>query len=82
MADLQATILGIILFIFGIANLFYPHKTQKYALKYYDRHPTHAKFNPFIGYMKTPKYLISIRLFGLFCLLGVSFLVYVFIITN
>jgi uncharacterized protein YjeT (DUF2065 family) len=56
---------GIIFLVIGIICLFYSKKVQKYALDFYDRHKTAGALNPFLDWMKTQSYILSLRIIGL-----------------
>ncbi len=53
---------GIIFLIIGIICLFWSEKIQEYVLKM-SEHGT-GKFNPFIEWMKSKSYILSLRIIG------------------
>jgi hypothetical protein len=57
-------ITGIIFLLIGIMCLFWPEKIQEFGLCYYARHKMISKFNPFLGWMKTPGYITVLRILG------------------
>ena len=80
---LVSLIWGIIfMLIVGAACLFIPHLIQRYALNYYEQHPTLAKFNLFLGWMKTWKYVLCLRVMGIAALVCMCFLIYVIYTTT
>ena len=57
--------IGVLAFLVpGIAGLLWPEKIQEFALKYYANHPTLVRLNPFLDWMKTKSYIISLRIVG------------------
>lgn len=62
-------------FIVGIICLVWPEKVQEYALKW-SSHGV-VKFNPFLGWMKTRSYLITLRIIGMVAIIAVALAVYV-----
>ena len=46
--------------IMGICCIFFPEKIQEIALKYSEN-----KLNPFLGWMKTKSYIITLRVIGI-----------------
>jgi len=79
--DFIALATGIIFLGAGIGCLFYSKKVQKYALDFYDRHKTAGALNPFLDWMKTPSYILSLRIIGsigiaVFILIVVLFIIY------
>lgn len=69
MKDFLSLMFGIICLLVGIIALFFPYKIQKYTLNFYDNHPKHAMLNPFTDWMKTGRYIISLRLSGVIAIL-------------
>ena len=59
---------GLIFLIIGIACLFFAQRIQEYTIDLYTHGKGLAKFNPFIEWVKTPKYLFSLRAVGLLAL--------------
>ena len=72
---------GIIFLVIGIICLFYSKKVQKYALDFYDRHKTAEALNPFLDWMKTPSYILSLRIIGLAGIAVFILILVVFIIS-
>lgn len=71
------SLLALISFGAGIAGLLFPHTIQAYSLRLYEsgrssKNPL-LRFNPFLGFMKTPSYILSLRLCGIIAL-GISLL--------
>jgi hypothetical protein len=48
----------------GIVCLFCPERIQQFGLDYYDTYKTAAKFNLFLGWMKTRSSVMVLRLMG------------------
>ena len=48
----------------GVVCLMWPHRIQEFALGYYARHPFQARLNPWLKWMSTPGYVLSLRLIG------------------
>lgn len=57
-------ILCIFFFSVGVVALFWPEKVQDFALKFYGNAKFLAKWNPFLNWMQTPAYLLSLRIVG------------------
>jgi hypothetical protein len=55
---------AIIFLLIGLACLVWPEKIQQFGLNYYSRHEMIAKYNPFLGWMKTHSYILSLRIIG------------------
>ena len=53
---------GVIFLIIGVACLVWPKKIQEYGPKQSDRGL--GKYNPFLSWMKTRNYLITLRIIG------------------
>jgi hypothetical protein len=53
-------ITGLIFFIVSIGCLFFPHKLQEYTINVYSYGSGLAKFNPYIEFIRTPKYIFLI----------------------
>jgi hypothetical protein len=62
-------------FIVGIVCLFWPEKVQEYALKC--SFQGIGKFNPFLSWMKTRNYIITLRVIGLAAVTAVALAIYV-----
>lgn len=62
---------GIIFLVVGIACLWRMKEIQKWGIEYYDRNKGLARFNPFLGYMRSNAYIVVTRIIGL-CALAVS----------
>lgn len=75
----MALITGIIFLIIGIICLFWPEKIQQYSLDYYIHHKTAKRVNPFLNWMRTPSYILSLRLIGLIGIAGFILILYAFV---
>jgi hypothetical protein len=64
-------------FSVGVVAVVWPERIQDYALKYYSRHTLQAKLNPFLGWMTTRSYRISLRCWGVVMIAVPVFLWYV-----
>jgi hypothetical protein len=62
-------------FIVGILCLIWPEKVQEYALKCSIQEI--GKFNPFLSWMKTRSYLITVRIIGIVAVFAVALVVYI-----
>ena len=54
----------------GLTCLLRPKKVQRYYLDFYERNEKVPKLNPFLGWMHTSAYIISLRLIGVLSLLA------------
>lgn len=79
---LPALATGIIFLAIGIACLFWPEKIQQYGLSYYARHQGAAKFIPFLDWMKTDMYVLSLRIIGIGGIAVFILFIYVFLNEN
>ena len=70
MKDLASILMVVAFLVFGTICLFYPERIQQYALRYYAVHRTFAEFNPFLHWMKTRSYVLSLRFLGLLGIVG------------
>ncbi len=77
--DLIALATGIIFLVIGIICLFCPEKVQQYGLRFYDHHKTAGRLNPFLNWMKTPSYILSLRIIGLIGIAVFILILFVFI---
>jgi hypothetical protein len=73
---------AIIFLAVGIVCLFWPKKIQQFGLDYYARHRGAAKFIPFLDWMSTESYLLSLRIIGLAGIAVCVLFVYVLIIES
>ena len=55
---------GVIFLTIGLVCLLVPERVQRFGLKYYSRHANAAKFNLFLDWMRTPGYILSLRIIG------------------
>ncbi|WP_145025947.1 hypothetical protein [Geobacter argillaceus] len=62
-------------FIVGIVCLIWPEKVQEYALKCSMQGV--GKFNPFLSWMKTRSYIITLRIIGVAAVIAVALVIYV-----
>ena len=53
---------GIIFLVIGIICLCWPKKIQEHGLKWSNQGL--GRFNPFLGWMKTPAYILTLRIIG------------------
>jgi hypothetical protein len=66
----------VVLFLaIAIICLFMPETIQRFALEYYAAHDGARRVNPFFEWMRTPGYLVSLRVIGLIALLGCIWIV-------
>jgi hypothetical protein len=49
----------------GLVALLWPRRIQTTALRFYEVHPWHAKFNPFLDWIRTDYYVHSLRVIGI-----------------
>ena len=61
---LIASATALIFLVIGIVCLFWPERIQQFGLDYYLDHKTAAKLNPFLDWMKTRGYILSLRIIG------------------
>lgn len=69
--------LGLFFFGVGVVALGWPHKIQEYALTFYADAKGLAKWNPFVKWMQTSSYIVSLRIVGSLALLAAFFALYV-----
>jgi hypothetical protein len=55
---------ALVFLIIGVGGLVWPEKIQEFALKYYADHPSIARLNPFLDWMRTRSYIVSVRIVG------------------
>jgi protein-S-isoprenylcysteine O-methyltransferase Ste14 len=55
-------------FLVGIIALGFPNTIQRYGLELYAKTPLLARWNPFLSWMRSPGYVISLRLIGVLSL--------------
>ncbi len=53
--------------VIGVICLFWPKRVQTYALRWASQGPL-ARLNPFLGWMRTPGYIVSLRICGAYAL--------------
>ena len=70
-------ITGLIFLSISIACLFFPEKIQVYTIDIYRNGKGLAKFNPFIEWVKTAKYILCLRIIGIFSFLAFCLSLYV-----
>ncbi|HSB15318.1 MAG TPA: hypothetical protein VLE22_12735 [Bryobacteraceae bacterium] len=63
-----------IFWLAGIVLSFWPKQVQKYYLGFLDRHQNTARFNPFVDWMRTPSYVMYLRVIGVVCFTVSAFL--------
>lgn len=49
----------------GIVCLFFPKKAQQYFLNAFERHTRATRFNPFLIWMRTSIYILTLRIIGI-----------------
>lgn len=69
--------LALVFFIVAIMCILFPYRIQSFVIDLYSKHPTLAKLNPFIDWMKSDGYIWSLRVVGVIAFLGFVALVYV-----
>lgn len=57
-------------FSLGWLLLAWPERVQNYFIRYYSRHPMLARFNPFLGFMRTSYYRLQLRIMGVLMILA------------
>jgi len=70
MRDLSAVGMAIIFLVLGVVCLFFPERIQTFTLSYHAEHEIVAKLNPLVNWMKGPNYVVSLRLVGMFAVVG------------
>ena len=68
------TFLALFFLVFGVVATTVPYRIQKFAINY---HAKYKVYNPFIDWMKTKNYIISLRTMGLAAIAVSIFLFYV-----
>jgi len=61
---LVASATAIIFLVIGVVCLFWPERIQQFGLDYYASHRAAARLNPFLDWMKTRGYIVSLRIIG------------------
>jgi uncharacterized protein YjeT (DUF2065 family) len=69
-------ITGLIFLLIGIVCMVFPQRIQQLAIRIYSGGKGLAKFNPFIEWIKTPKYIFSLRIIGIISLIIFGLMVY------
>ncbi|HXV37881.1 MAG TPA: hypothetical protein VEC18_12075 [Myxococcota bacterium] len=59
-----ALALGAVLVAVGAAALLWPERIQRWVLGFYDDARGLARWNPLLGWMRTPAYVWSLRIIG------------------
>lgn len=82
----SATVALVLLCLFflavGIATLWWPEKIQEYTLSFYANAKGLAKWNPFLKWMQTSGYIVSLRIIGVLAILVALLALYVLIKKN
>lgn len=73
-------ITGLIFLVASIVCLFFPHKLQEFTIQIYSSGSGLAKFNPYIEFIKTTKYILTLRIIGVLMFFLFAFMVYLLII--
>jgi hypothetical protein len=68
--QLPIILTGLLLFLTGLACLIFPKSIQSYTIRSNESAKGIAKFNPFIHWIKTPTYLITLRTIGALSLIA------------
>ena len=64
-------LLGFISFFsIGWICLAWPERIQNYVIRFYSRHITLARLNPFLWIVRTSYYRLQLRLTGILCILA------------
>ena len=73
-----ALVFAVFMSLAGAAFLFWPEKLRDFAIKIHSNQPL-GRINPFSNWMKTPSYILFLRVSGtLLLLIGLLFLIFVF----
>jgi hypothetical protein len=73
MSSSQTLGLGLLCLLFfgvGIVALGWPEKLQEWALNFYGSGSGLAKWNPFLNWMRTSSYVVSLRIVGFLALVA------------
>lgn len=70
-------ITGLIFFLISIICNVFPRRIQQFAIRIYSERKGLAKFNPLREWIKTPKYILSLRIIGIISLLIFVLLLYI-----
>ena len=77
MKQFLGTIIMILFFgITGYLSIFYSKNIQKYYVSYYEKNQNAAKLNPFLGWMKTPNYVVTLKFVGILCFTAFILLIF------
>jgi hypothetical protein len=71
-----ALLTGLIFLLISVACLMFPKKIQSCSMDLYSDEKRLAKYNPFKEWMKTPSYIISLRLIGILSLCVFFLMIY------
>lgn len=77
MKEIGTIIMALLFAVIGHVVLFHSEKIQKYYVGYYESNQNGAKLNPFLNWMKSPNYIMSLRIIGILCILAFVLLVYI-----
>ena len=69
-------LLCLFFFAVGVISLLWPEKIQEYALNLYTNAKGLAGWNPFLKWMQTSGYIVSLRLVGALAILAGLFALY------
>jgi hypothetical protein len=72
----------IIFYAIGIACIVWPERIQRHALKYYDGKSFLEKLNPFFDWMKTPSYIVYLKVMGGFITALATLLLALFLLST
>lgn len=70
-------ITGLVFLLIGVACLIFPDKIQKYTIGLYTGGKGVAKLNPFIDWVRTSSYILTLRVIGITALLVFALALYI-----
>jgi hypothetical protein len=73
-------ITGLIFFLIGILCILFPQWIQQIATRVYSDGKGLLKFNPLIEWIKTPKYILSLRVIGIISLSIFGLMIYLILL--
>lgn len=69
-------LLAVPFLLIGIILIASARRIQCFVVRYYDAHPLLLKMEYFYEYVKSPRYIVDLRIIGAVCLAGSALLAY------
>ena len=74
-STIATSVIALLLFVVGIVCLIWPRRIQEYVLSMYQGAGGLRRYNPFLGWMRTEAYIISLRVVGILAIVSVVLIV-------